>query len=715
MGKMTIKDVDLRDKRVFIRVDFNVPQDKKDPSVITNTQRIAAAKPTISYCLEKGARSVVLCSHLGRPDGKVAEKYSLAPVAKALENILDHEVTFLQDCVGPEVEAACAAPAKGSVILLENLRFHLEEEGKNEAKEKASPESIKVFRESLAKLGDVYVNDAFGTAHRAHSSIMGEGYDVKVAGFLVGKELTAFNKVLNAPKRPVLAILGGAKVSDKIQLIKNMLDKVDIMIIGGGMAYTFLKVNDGMKIGNSRFDEEGAKIVPEIMAKAKEKGVEIVLPVDFVMSSKFGEDGEIRNATKAEGIPDGSMGLDCGEESRKLNSTAVKKASTLIWNGPMGDFEMSSFEAGTKDLMDQVVAATKKGCVTVIGGGDTSTCCLKYDTEDKVSHCSTGGGASLELLEGKVLPGIAVLSDKAAGGGGPSYDSENLYAQIIDGKVPCFKIFETEEALAFIASNPKAKGHAILIPKRKGAVSLENLPPEASAAMFSELPRLVKAVRKATGCEGVTVVSNIRVNDDEVGHPHLHIIPRFKEDATVTIAASSSEALDDEAGTTLAKEVKVAWKNIRHKPSRSSHEVQALQSENNSLKAQLAALSPLIEAARAIQAYKPGKILESLAVPDAAKAKKVEAPAKVDEQTETKAKSKRSTKSRGQAQETEHLEPTSKGFGKGNAAKAQEEYYGFDDYSAPPKASRNSKGTKGGGKGSQSGKGGKGKGKGKAK
>merc|ERR1711972_1026187 len=268
------------------------------------------------------------------------------------------------------------------------------------------------FRASLKALADVYCNDAFGTAHRAHSSMVGEGYEVKCSGGLMSKELDAFAKVLETPAKPVLAILGGAKVSDKIQLITNMLDKVDKLIVGGGMAYTFLKVNDGMAIGTSLYDEEGAKIVPEIIAKAEKLAVEIILPVDFVVSSKFGEDGEVKTATKADGIPDGFMGLDCGPESMKLNAKAVAKAKTIIWNGPMGVFEMAKFEKGTKDLMDEVVKATKKKTITIIGGGDTATCCKKYDTEKKVTHCSTGGGASLELLEGKPMPGIEALCPK---------------------------------------------------------------------------------------------------------------------------------------------------------------------------------------------------------------------------------------------------------------------------------------------------------------
>jgi len=318
-------------------------------------------------------------------------------------------VTFLKDCVGPEVEAACADPAQGSVILLENLRFHLEEEGKNEAKEKASPDSVKAFRESLAKLGDIYVNDAFGTAHRAHSSMLGEGYDVKAAGFLVGKELAAFSKVLNAPKRPVLAILGGAKVSDKIQLIQNMLDKVNIMIIGGGMAFTFIK-EAGVEIGSSLYDEEGAKIVEDLYAKAAEKNVQLHLPSDFVTGSKFSADAEVGHATVEEGVPEGWMGLDVGPKSVEDFVQAINRAQIIVWNGPPGVFEFENFADGTRKLMDAVVARTGEA-TTIIGGGDTATCAAKYGTEDKLSHVSTGGGASLELLEGKVLPGVAALSD----------------------------------------------------------------------------------------------------------------------------------------------------------------------------------------------------------------------------------------------------------------------------------------------------------------
>jgi len=417
LDKLKIDALDVSNKRVFMRVDFNVPQDKADPSKITNTQRIDAALPTVQYCLQQGCKAVILCSHLGRPDGTVQAKFSLAPVAKILETKLSKPITFLSDCCGPEVEAACGNPPSGSVILLENLRFHVEEEGKGVDgagnKVKASAAATMKFRESLAKLGDIYCNDAFGTAHRGHSSMVGEGYAKKCCGFLMAKELDAFAKVLDVPARPVLAILGGAKVSDKIQLIKNMLDKVNMMIVGGGMAFTFLKALNGMDIGNSLYDEDGAKIVQEIMDAAKSKGVEIILPVDFVCSSKFGEDGEISNATVASGVPAGFMGLDCGPASIAKNAEAIARAKTIIWNGPMGVFEMAKFEAGTKCMMDAIVKATAAGAVTVIGGGDTATACKKYGTEDKVTHCSTGGGASLELLEGKVLPGVDALDEGA--------------------------------------------------------------------------------------------------------------------------------------------------------------------------------------------------------------------------------------------------------------------------------------------------------------
>lgn len=411
--KLTLDKLDLKEKRVIMRVDFNVPMKNNQ---ITNNQRIKAAIPSIKYCLDNGAKSVVLMSHLGRPDGMpMPDKYSLEPVAAELKTLLNKDIIFLKDCVGPEIEKACANPDNGSVILLENLRFHLEEEGKGKdssgKKVSADPEKVEAFRASLSKLGDVYVNDAFGTAHRAHSSMVGVNLPQKASGFLMKKELDYFSKVLENPERPFLAILGGAKVTDKIQLIKNMLDKVNFMIIGGGMAYTFLKELKNMQIGASLFDEDGAAIVKEIMDKAEKNGVKISFPVDFVTGDKFDENAKVGEATIESGIPSGWMGLDCGPESIKNNAQIVAQAKLIVWNGPMGVFEWEAFSNGTKALMDEVVKATSKGCITIIGGGDTATCCSKWNTEDKVSHVSTGGGASLELLEGKTLPGVEALSN----------------------------------------------------------------------------------------------------------------------------------------------------------------------------------------------------------------------------------------------------------------------------------------------------------------
>ena len=400
-NKLSLASVDCKGKRVLMRVDFNVPLKGKE---ITNNQRIVAALQSIRYCLDNGAQSVVLMSHLGRPDGRVAEKYSLAPVADELKKLLEKDVTFLPDCVGEKVEEACKDPSLGSVILLENLRFHVEEEGKgvdsDGNKVKASKEAVGKFCESLAKLGDIYVNDAFGTAHRAHGSMVGVNLPMKAAGFLMQKELVYFSKAMEKPDRPYLAILGGAKVADKILLIENLLDKVNDMIIGGGMAYTFVKVLHGMEIGKSLFDEAGSKIINKICDKAKEKGVKLHFPIDFVAASKFAEDAETASATIESGIPVDWMGLDIGPQSVKKFQEVVMQAKTIIWNGPMGVFEMSKFEVGTKGIMDAVVAATKNGTVSIIGGGDTATCCVKYGTEELVSHVSTGGGASLELLEG---------------------------------------------------------------------------------------------------------------------------------------------------------------------------------------------------------------------------------------------------------------------------------------------------------------------------
>uniref|UniRef100_A0A914UVM2 Phosphoglycerate kinase n=1 Tax=Plectus sambesii TaxID=2011161 RepID=A0A914UVM2_9BILA len=409
--KLSIDKVDLKGKRVLIRVNFNVPQEN---GKISNNQRIVAAIPTIEYAIEKGAKSIVLISDLGRPACCRETKYTLEPIVVELKKLLKKDVKFLKDCVGSEVEEACADPAPGSIILLENLRFHVEEEGKgvNAQGEKimASADELKKFRESLSKLGDVFINDAFGTAHRMHSSMVGVKLDQRAMGFLMKRELEYFAKALDSPARPFLAILGGAKVADKIQLITNLLDKVDEMIIGGGMAFTFLKVTDNMKIGKSLYDEEGAKIVKDLLEKAKAKNVKVHLPTDFVTGDKFAEDAKVGSADVKGGIEDGLMGMDVGPETTKAFAEVVSRAKTIVWNGPAGVFEFPNFAKGTKGLMDAVVEATKKGAITIIGGGDTASACKKFGTEDKVSHVSTGGGASLALLGGQVMPGVDALS-----------------------------------------------------------------------------------------------------------------------------------------------------------------------------------------------------------------------------------------------------------------------------------------------------------------
>lgn len=412
-NKLSIKDVNVKGQRVLTRVDFNVPFDN---GKISNNQRITAAIPTIQYAIDNGAKAIILMSHLGRPDGKVVAKYSLKAVSEELSKLLKKPVTFLNDCVGPEVEKRCADANNGEVILLENLRFHIEEEGSVKTEDgkklKASDEEIKTFRDSLSKLGDIYVNDAFGTAHRAHSSMVGINLNVRAAGFLMKKELDYFAKVLESPEKPFLAILGGAKVSDKIKLIENLLDKVDSMIIGGGMAFTFKKTLNNMKIGTSLFDEEGSKIVQKLMDKAKKNNVKIVLPVDYVIADKFDKNATVGSATDETGIKDDWMGLDCGPKSRELFRDVILESKTVLWNGPAGVFEFDKFAEGTKAVLNAVIEVTKNGATTIVGGGDTATVAAKWDAEDKISHVSTGGGASLELLEGKELPGVVALSDK---------------------------------------------------------------------------------------------------------------------------------------------------------------------------------------------------------------------------------------------------------------------------------------------------------------
>ncbi|EGN96034.1 hypothetical protein SERLA73DRAFT_185528 [Serpula lacrymans var. lacrymans S7.3] len=412
-SKLSVTELDLKGKRVLIRVDFNVPMME---GKITNPARIVAAIPTIKYALQNGASTVVLMSHLGRPDGKVVDKYSLKPVALELERQIGHPVTFISDCVGQEVKTAVNSASPGTIILLENLRFHIEEEGsiknKDGTKTKADFAKITEFREELTKLGDVYVNDAFGTVHRAHSSMVGVKLPQRAAGFLVKKELDYFAKALENPDRPFLTILGGAKVSDKIQLIENMLPKVDSLIICGGMAFTFKKILDNMSIGDSLFDQAGSEKVTALVEKAREYNVKLVFPVDYITADKFDKNAKTGVTSASDGIPDGWMGLDAGPESRELFRQMVLEAKTILWNGPPGVFEFPAFAAGSKSLLDANVEAARNGATVIIGGGDTATVAAQYGAEGQLSHVSTGGGASLELLEGKTLPGVAELSEK---------------------------------------------------------------------------------------------------------------------------------------------------------------------------------------------------------------------------------------------------------------------------------------------------------------
>lgn len=410
-GFQTLRDLPLAGKRVLMRVDFNVPQDKATLA-ITNNQRIAAALPTIRYALDQGA-AVVLMSHLGRPDGQRVAKFSLRPIAAELQRLLGRPVTFLDDCVGPAVEAACApgALAPGSVVLLENVRFHLEEEGKVKVKEKdgtttsrkAEPAAIDAFRASLRKLGDVYVNDAFGTAHRAHSSVSGLVGMPCAAGFLMQQELDAFAKVLQSPARPFVAILGGAKVSDKLPVIENLLPKVDTLIIGGAMAYTFL-AQQGLPVGTSLVERDLVEAAGKVMAQAKAAGKRILLPVDHVCAAEFKADSP---ASVHDRIPDGLMGLDIGPRTVADYVAALRGAKTVVWNGPMGVFEMDAFCKGTEAVAHAVAGS---GAFTVVGGGDSVAAAEKTGVTSRLSHVSTGGGASLELLEGKALPGVVALS-----------------------------------------------------------------------------------------------------------------------------------------------------------------------------------------------------------------------------------------------------------------------------------------------------------------
>lgn len=416
-SRMGVEDYSdgFKGKKVLIRVDYNVPL--TESMQVANNQRITATLPTLRYLLEHGTHSLVLMSHLGRPDGKPVPKYSLKPVAEELERLLSRPVTFLDDCVGEAVEAACANPPAGSIILLENLRFHPEEEGSFKAedgsKQKADPASVAAFRKSLSQLGDVYVNDAFGTMHRAHSSITGITVEPRLAGLLVQKELKAFSALLESSEPIDVAILGGAKVSDKLQLILHLLARVRTLIIGGGMAFSLLKAREGMEIGSSLWDTEGAALAPKIWEEAGARGVTILLPTDFIAAEGFREDAATRTVSKAEGIPEGWMGLDIGPASSAHFAAVVRNARSVVWNGPMGVFEWPAFASGTRAVLDAMLEATKtNGALTIVGGGDSATAVAKWGATAGLSHVSTGGGASIELLEGRELPGITALTCK---------------------------------------------------------------------------------------------------------------------------------------------------------------------------------------------------------------------------------------------------------------------------------------------------------------
>ena len=393
--KKTVKDVDVRSKRVLVRVDYNVPLDANGN--VSDDKRITASLPTINYLLEQGAR-IILCSHLGRPKGEVKKEFSLAPVAKRLKELLPNvNIYFASDCIGEEAQQKAAALKDGEILLLENLRFHKEEE-------KNDPE----FAKKLASLAEIYVNDAFGTVHRAHASTAGvAAYLPAVAGFLIGKELSIMGGALENPERPFVAILGGAKVADKIGVITNLLNKCDTLLIGGGMAYTFFKAM-GYEIGDSLLDAESIDLAKQLMETAKQKGVKLLLPVDTVVAKAFAADAE-HMTVAANAIPAGWQGLDIGEKTRELFAAEIKNAKTVIWNGPMGVFEFPEFAKGTEAVAK---ACAECGGTTIIGGGDSASAVKKLGYADKMTHISTGGGASLEFLEGKVLPGVAALNDK---------------------------------------------------------------------------------------------------------------------------------------------------------------------------------------------------------------------------------------------------------------------------------------------------------------
>lgn len=393
-NKLTIEDIDIKGKRVFIRADFNVPLDEN--MQITDDRRIRATLPTINYAIDEGAK-VILSSHLGRPKGKVDPKYSLAPVSKRLQRLLNKEVIFASDCIGPQVENLVSKMKNSDVILLENLRFHLGEEKNDEE-----------FARSLAKLADVYVNDAFGAAHRAHASIVGvPKFLPAVAGFLLKKEVEYLKGAVNNPVKPFVAILGGAKVSGKIGVLENLVDKVDKVIVGGGMAYTFIK-SMGYEIGDSLVEDEMLETAERIRRKLTESGIKFYLPVDCVIAQAIAPGAVIKIVPVIE-IPKGWKALDIGPASVKLFAEAIQDAKTILWNGPMGVFEVDAFSRGTFEIAHAVAEAY---AMTIVGGGDTDLAVHRAGLSDVMSFISTGGGATLQLLEGKELPGIAVLADR---------------------------------------------------------------------------------------------------------------------------------------------------------------------------------------------------------------------------------------------------------------------------------------------------------------
>lgn len=394
LNKKTIEDFNLENKRVLVRVDFNVPVNEQGQ--ITDDRRITEALPTINYLLEHKAK-VILMSHMGRPKGKFNEKYSLKPIADRLQELVKAKVTLASDVIGENVKQAAYSLQPDEILVLENVRFY-EQEEKNDAD----------FAKSLAELGELYVNDAFGTAHRAHASTAGvANYLPSAIGFLIKKEIDIMGKALIQPDRPFVAILGGAKVSDKIGVIDNLLDKVDTLLIGGGMAYTFYKAK-GYEIGTSILEADKVELAKEILKKAEEKKIKLMLPVDNVVAPAFSNDVPFKTVD-ADKIPEDQMGLDIGEKTREIFSKVIREAKTVVWNGPMGVFEMPNFAKGTFTLAEAM--STCKG-TTIVGGGDSAAAVEQLGFADKITHISTGGGASLEFLEGKVLPGIDIINNK---------------------------------------------------------------------------------------------------------------------------------------------------------------------------------------------------------------------------------------------------------------------------------------------------------------